>query len=175
MSIERQDFVLQSYLKTKEWARVKKIADEFQKQLNKPRLLAELKSRNVPGASSRAIQDLFKKEAEKLGFKHEAEKLFHAEYALALRPDYYKALGKTGILLEVERGKSIDNNMDLLDFWKTHICPEAHYLFLLVPVELKQSSSASTKKVFQSVKKRLEPFFETRNQTNVRGTCLFGY
>jgi len=39
-----------------------------------------------------------------------------------LRPDYFLKLDDTGILLEVERGKTTINNMDLLDFWKCHLC-----------------------------------------------------
>ena len=47
-------------------------------------------------------------------------------------------VGSSGILLEVERGKTTINNMDFLDFWKCHLCEHAHYLFLLVPQELRQ-------------------------------------
>ena len=36
-------------------------------------------------------------------------------YNSQLRPDYYKKLKKSGIILEVERGKTLKNNMDLLD------------------------------------------------------------
>ena len=35
--------------------------------------------------------------------------------------------------MEVERGKTVLNNMDLLDVWKCHICESANYLFLIVP------------------------------------------
>ena len=32
--------------------------------------------------------------------------------------------------MEVERGKTTTNNMDLLDIYKCHICEEANHLFL---------------------------------------------
>ena len=72
----------------------------------------------------------------------------------ALRPDYYCALGETGILIEVERGKT---NMDILDFWKCHICDRAEYLFLIVP-QARPSANGTVLRHFQQVKRRLGVF-----------------
>ena len=73
---------------------------------------------NTPGASSRVIQELFVPRAEDLGFSSERKGLFTKYKTSRLRPDFYKSLGRgAGILLEVERGKTTDNNMDLLDYW----------------------------------------------------------
>ncbi len=94
---------------------------------------------------------------------------------VGLRPDYYRPLGDTGIILEVERGKTTTNNMDLLDFWKCHLCGRAHYLFLLVPQELRHNPGMNPKREFQSVARRLSRFFEPGFHTNVRGLFLFGY
>lgn len=91
------------------------------------------------------------------------------------RPDYFMPLDGTGILLEVERGKTTIHNMDLLDFWKCHICASADYLFLLVPRELRQNETMSPRREYVTVAKRLATFFEAGNYTNVRGLCLFGY
>jgi hypothetical protein len=93
----------------------------------------------------------------------------------ALRPDYFLPLGDTGVLIEVERGKTTINNMDLLDFWKCHICAHAHYLILLVPTELRQNPTMSPRREFVTVRNRLASFFEDGNYTNVRGLFLFGY
>jgi hypothetical protein len=93
----------------------------------------------------------------------------------ALRPDYFKPVGKTGIILEVERGKTTINNMDLLDFWRCHICEHAAYLFLMVPTELRQNATMSPRREFVTVGKRLESFFVPGNYTNVRGVVLMGY
>ena len=85
------------------------------------------------------------------------------------------SIGDTGIILEVERGKTTINNMDLLDFWKCHICAHADYLILLVPEELRQNETMTARREFVSVRKRLATFFEPQNYTNVRGLFLFGY
>ena len=96
-------------------------------------------------------------------------------YESALRPDYFREIGGTGVILEVERGKTTINNMDLLDFWKCHICQHAHYLILLVPIELRQNETMSPRREFATVRNRLASFFEPGNYTNVRGLFLFGY
>ena len=62
---------------------------------------------------------------------------------------YYLDLDETGIILEVERGKTTINNMDLLDFWKCHICVHAHYLILVVPVELRQNPTMTPRNEFR--------------------------
>lgn len=92
-----------------------------------------------------------------------------------LRPDYFKKVNETGILFEVERGKTIHNNMDMLDLWKCHICEEADYLFLLVPTGLKQNPQARAQNTFKSVCKRLETFFIEGNYVNVKAVFIFGY
>ena len=65
----------------------------------------------------------------------------------------------SGILLEVERGKTTTNNMDLLDFWKCHLCRHADYLFLMVPQALRHNPTMTPKKEYNSVVKRLDTFF----------------
>ena len=78
-------------------------------------------------------------------------------------------------LLEVERGKTTINNMDLLDVWKCHSCRHANYLFLFVPRELRQNEHTAPRREFATVAKRLGTFFEPRNYTNVYALWLFGY
>ena len=92
-----------------------------------------------------------------------------------LRPDYYLKVENSGILLEVERGKTIMNNMDLLDLWKCHICKEADYLFLLVPSKLSHNSESNTYNTFKKVVDRVSPFFQENNYTNVKALFVFGY
>jgi hypothetical protein len=87
------------------------------------------------GGTSHAVDAILSPVASRLGFASQRTDLF-AGYPTRLRPDWYRPLGKEGtggILLEVERGKALTNNMDLLDLWKCHICREAHHLFLVVP------------------------------------------
>jgi hypothetical protein len=65
--------------------------------------------------------------------------------------------------------------MDFLDFWKCHLCESAHYLFLLAPKELRQNPTMAPRREYAAVVRRLAPFFQPRNYTNVRGLFVFGY
>ena len=86
--------------------------------------------------------------------------------------NYYKI----GIVRESdERGKTIANNMDLLDVWKTHICPEAKHLFLMIP-RIRVTGNQQEQKIFQSVEKRTGTFFnEQAHDIDVESVHLFGY
>ena len=127
------------------------------------------------GASSHSIQKAILAEMLELGFTSEKKLLFNEYKVGGLRPDYYKPLSKGGILFEVERGKTIANNMDLLDVWKTHICKEANHLFLLVP-NIRVSKNQNEAKIFPSVKNRIETFFnENISAIDVDSVHLFGY
>jgi hypothetical protein len=130
---------------------------------------------NQPSASSHAVQRVILPAATELGFISEERGLFQGSVR-GLRPDFYRKVGdSSGILLEVERGKTTTNNMDLLDFWKCHLCEQAHYLFLFVPCQLKHSEGSGIKREFENVRRRLGAFFLPGNATNVRGLFLFGY
>jgi hypothetical protein len=143
--------------------------------LNTEDALRSIATANRPGSSSQEIQGVFREFAHTLGFVNESRGLFEGYDTSALRPDYFLPLDGTGILLEVERGKTTINNMDLLDFWKCHLCTHAHYLFLVVPRALRQNPTMSPRNEFASVAKRLGTFFKPRNRTNVRGLYLYGY
>src|SRR5690348_4492686 len=97
---------------------------------------------NMPGRSSSEIQSIFSPLAKRIGFVDESKGLF-ANYANpAVRPDFYLPLKGSGILMEVERGKTTINNMDFLDFWKCHLCEHANYLLLAVPQILMQNTTS---------------------------------
>ncbi|PZC49362.1 MAG: hypothetical protein DK304_001304 [Chloroflexi bacterium] len=83
---------------------------------------------------------------------------------------------KTGIIIEVERGQTTQNNAALKDLWKVHICEEADYLFLLVPNILRQNESGKVNgRPYKETVNRLSTFFEKQNYTNARGVVIFGY
>lgn len=172
---ERLDFVQEGFANHPEWQEVRSVADEIVAYLKQPRTRARIKMVDVPGASSSTIQAVILDRAESLGFRNEAKGLFKSYPNNGLRPDYYRRVGDSGILLEVERGKTNINNMDFLDFWKCHICEHAHYLFLMVPVSLVQNSSGKSSKPFEATAKHLSSFFQPSNYTNVRGLVLIGY
>jgi len=174
LSIEFKKFVQDPFRDSSEWRQVEQIADQLRLELNSEDTLSRISEANRPGTSSAQVQAAFRPSAESLGFHSERKGLF-ADSITGLRPDYFRLLGDTGIILEVERGKTTTNNMDLLDFWKCHICGVAAYLFLLVPQALQHNPEMTPKKEFASVERRLAQFFEPNNYTNVRGLCLFGY
>jgi hypothetical protein len=157
-----------------EWRQVREVAENLLRELNSSSTQKGIRNANMPGTSSAQVQEAFRPAAEALGFRNEARGLF-AGSVPGLRPDYFLQLDGTGILLEVERGKTTTNNMDLLDFWKCHICAHAHYLFLLVPQLLQHNPEMKPKKEYEIVTRRLAQFFESGRYTNVRGLCLFGY
>jgi hypothetical protein len=149
---------------------------ELQQHLNTPEAQSAIAAVNVPRASSATIQATFERFAvDQLGFRSKARGLFDNYPTSQLRPDYYRPLGDTGILLEVERGKTTINNMDLLDFWKCHLCESANYLFLLVPLALRQNETGSARNEYATVVKRLGSFFLPTTYTNVRASFVFGY
>lgn len=173
--IEMRSFHVESIANSSELGEVDSIARRLLAHLNSPEALRSISTANRPGASSREIQNVFGEFAHTLGFMDESRGLFDSYETSALRPDYFLRLKDTGILLEVERGKTTINNMDLLDFWKCHLCTHAHYLFLVVPRALRQNPTMSPRNEFASVAKRLGTFFKPRNRTNVRGLFLYGY
>lgn len=174
MGIERQDWVQARYADSEEWREVLAIADSLADHLSEPATTELLRAANQPGNSSSLVQAVFLQEATRLGFRDESKGLF-ISYDSALRPDYFREVGDTGIIMEVERGKTTINNMDILDLWKCHICEHAHYLFLMVPAELRQNPTMSPRREFATVKRRLATFFVEGNYTNVRGLVLLGY
>ena len=174
MPVDLSKLVQRPFLDSNEWQIVERVADLLHAHLNTESAQTRLLNANRPGVSSAAVQDTFLSYATELGFESEKKGLFARE-DLALRPDYYLEIEKTGIILEVERGKTTINNMDLLDFWKCHMCGDANYLFLLVPKALRQNDKMSPRNEYATVGRRLEQFFRPSNYTNVRGLCLFGY
>lgn len=158
-----------------ELQRVFEIADSLHGHLNAAKTVKRIASVNTVGKASQEIQACIVDHAVSLGFQTEKRGLFSKYETANLRPDYYLKLGpKRGIILEVERGKTLANNMDLLDLWKSHICDEAHYLFLIVP-NLRPTQNGRATKVFPKVVERMAPFFVKENYVNVDGLFIFGY
>lgn len=175
MPIQFQKYV-QHHTDANEIVKVTRIADLLLNYLNQSEVQEAIATANRPGQSSIGIQRVLDEFAIDLGFRSEAKGLFANSSTIGLRPDYYlKISERTGILLEVERGKTTMNNMDLLDLWKCHICESAHYLFLLVPQGLRQNSKLLARNEFARVDRRLAPFFQPENYTNVLGLFLYGY
>jgi len=174
-TVELKAFHLPEMTGTAELAEVDAIARRLHAHLNSADALRRIEEANLPGKSSQEVQAVFRTFVQDLGFIDESRGLFEEYENSALRPDYFLRLRDTGILLEVERGKTTINNMDLLDFWKCHLCSHASYLFLVVPRTLRQNATMRPRNEFATVAKRLATFFTPRNRTNVRGLFLYGY
>jgi hypothetical protein len=127
------------------------------------------------GASSHKVQAVIIREMEEFGFQSEKKGLFANVDVSGIRPDYFKEIPGGGVLFEVERGKTLANNMDLLDVWKTHICTEARHLFLMVPL-IRVTKKGAQQRVFNTVEKRIGAFFaENVAPVDVDSVHLFGY
>jgi hypothetical protein len=169
-------FVQEPFRETPEFRQIEAVAEGLLRHMNEPAVLQAIQGENAPGRSSAGIQSVLLPFLRGQGFIDESKGLFQAYDTSAVRPDYFLRVGETGILLEVERGKTTINNMDFLDFWKCHLCEHAHYLFLLVPQELRQNErDGRPTRPYKAVVKRLGSFFVPRNHTNVRGLFVFGY
>ena len=127
------------------------------------------------GASSHTVQKSILGQMESLGFVSEKNGLFASYKVSGIRPDYFKSLDGGGILFEVERGKTIANNMDLLDVWKTHLCSDAKHLFLMVP-NIRVTEKGGSQKIFNTVENRIETFFLNDSKPiDVNSVHIFGY
>ena len=170
----RTIYAQKAYENGDETRAVQDISDQLLSHLNTDDARELMLRANMPEISSSEVQSTFLPFALGLGFTSEAKGLF-LEYENKLRPDYYRSVGGSGILLEVERGKTTTNNMDLLDFWKCHLCRHADYLFLMVPQALRHNPAMTPKKEYNAVVRRLDTFFVPGNETNVRAVHIFGY
>jgi hypothetical protein len=173
--VKLAQFVQGPYERDDAFLQVQALAHRLHRLMNQPEVALAIQAANQPGTSSGRVQDVLLGHLQGLGFSSEVKGLFSRYATSQLRPDYYLRVGDTGILLEIERGKTTINNMDILDFWKCHLCAEAHHLFLMVPQALVQNGTMRPRNEFESVRKRLSTFFEPQNYTNVISLFLFGY
>ena len=165
----------QENLNQRIYSEVKRIGDDLFNYCNTDFSRENFSKANSPNNSSAKVQDVFLDKALELGFQSEKQKLFNSIPTSNLRPDYYRQVESSGIIIEVERGKTIMNNMDMLDMWKCHLCDMANHLFLFVPSELQHNTTSKPYDCFRIVSNRMAPFFESNNYTNVHSLWIFGY
>ena len=175
MTVALHKYVQKEFKDTTQYAFVDKIASSLHEHLCKPDVYKKLCEANQPGNSSSKVQDVFLEHATQIGFKSEKKGLFSDVPTSGLRPDYFLGLNDTGIILEVERGKTIMNNMDLLDFWKCHICHHANNLFLMVPKQLTHNKNKKPYNTYNMCVDRMSPFFDEGKYTNVQSLFIYGY
>ncbi|PIT84887.1 hypothetical protein COU37_01355 [Candidatus Micrarchaeota archaeon CG10_big_fil_rev_8_21_14_0_10_45_29] len=131
---------------------------------------ANFHSANKLGENSKSVQNLLSPLCLKLGYRD--DEVIESVFG---RPDFSKLLEPfgEGIIIEVERGKTLDNNMDLLDLWKCHVSKPVNCLILVVPE--RKPTSKQMRPISKSVVSRLKQFFEEGNYTNARGLAVVSY
>ncbi|MEZ5093547.1 hypothetical protein [Nocardioides sp.] len=138
----------------------------------------EIGALHVHGAKSKALQDHFAVLLRReLGFREEVVLTQQTGFVTQARPDFVFALGDgRGVIAEVERGGTTTNNHDLKDVWKAHIAPDAHHLFLIVPVNNWKADGSPRERPFQIVSRRLGAFFgDPRREIDVLSAHVFAY
>lgn len=139
---------------------------------------SSISSAHVHGAGSADIQSIVARLlTQELEFGQEIVLTAETGYTTSVRPDFFYPLSAgRGVLAEVERGGTTTNNHDLKDFWKTHLAPDAHHLFLVVPISNWSASGRPRERPFRLVSRRLAAFFgDSRREVDVLSTHVFGY
>src|SRR5438067_8927731 len=102
MNIPYQVFHKRVIRLEKEFRQASSIAVQLADYLSLTKVRREIRKHHKPHASSHEIQAIIKKEVELLGFQSEKRGLFSSYPVAALRPDFYRPVGRSGIILEVE-------------------------------------------------------------------------
>jgi hypothetical protein len=109
---------------------IEALAESFTKPMRRGRCLTQLLPPTSSARMARASRPSSPPVLLGRGFQFEKTGLFNDVEVPGLRPDlFHSALGIIG---EFERGGTLTNNRDLLDFYKVHVCAEARHLFLFV-------------------------------------------
>jgi hypothetical protein len=140
--------------------------------------LDAIASVHVHNAQSKAVQHIVAELLRvELGFGEEVVIKPDDGFVTQARPDFYFELAQgRGVLAEVERGGTTNNNHDLKDVWKAHISPNAHHLFLVVPLANWNERGGVRERPFLRVGRRLGAFFgDPRREIDVLSLHLFGY
>ncbi len=161
---ERRDLVI-----------VNRVAEDLRRDLDTTE--DEIVDAHVFGAQSAVIQRLVAALLTEVGFREEVVLTPQDGFVTRARPDFVYSLGEgRGVLAEVERGGTVNNNHDLKDLWKTHIASEAQHLFLIVPVSNWSESGKAREKPFKRVVHRFASFFgDPRREIDVVSCHVFGY
>ena len=178
MPIEQRSFV-RSALSEEERSEVDRVADLA------AHLCQELTAReaainraHVVNASSAAIQAIVAEVlTDELGFVEKVVLTPQDGLVTRARPDFVFPLGPgRGVMAEVERGGTVNNNHDLKDMWKAHIAEDVQHLRLLVPNSNWTRLGGPREKPFPRVINRVGAFFGTkRREVDVLSAHVFGY
>lgn len=133
---------------------------------------------HVVHAQSKAIQDIVAEVlTDELGFRQEVVLTPQDGIVTRARPDFVFPLSPgRGVMAEVERGGTVNNNHDLKDMWKAHIAQDIQHLFLVVPNSNWTGVGGAREKPYPRVLNRIGAFFGTpRREVDVLSAHVFGY
>ena len=155
------------------------VVDEYAGRLRAhlERNFAAIDGAHVYNAQSAEIQRLVGEMLGEVGFREEVVLTPERGFVTQARPDFFFRLSDgRGIIAEVERGGTVNNNHDLKDIWKTHIAQDAQHLFLIVPNCNFKSDGSPREKPFVRVVHRAASFFgEPRRELDIVSLHVFGY
>lgn len=138
----------------------------------------DIDTAHVHGAQSGAIQSIVANLLrDQLGFSEEIVLTEQDGFVTNARPDFiYRLSEQRGILAEVERGGTVNNNHDLKDLWKAHVASDAQHLFLIVPHANWTPDGSVRERPFLRVSNRLAAFFgDQRRELDLVSLHIFGY
>lgn len=139
---------------------------------------AAINQAHVVNAQSAAIQAIVAEVlTDELGFGQEVVLTPQDGIVTRARPDFVFQLSPgRGVMAEVERGGTVNNNHDLKDMWKAHIAQDIQHLFLVVPNSNWKGTGGAREKPYPRVLNRVGAFFGSpRREVDVLSAHVFGY
>ncbi|NYF98092.1 hypothetical protein [Janibacter cremeus] len=178
MPVEMRSFVrsTMSAVEREEVERVTVLAEQLRSHMQDRE--QAINQAHVVGAQSSAIQAIVSEVLkDELGFGEEVVLTPQDGIVTRARPDFVFSLGQgRGVMAEVERGGTVNNNHDLKDMWKAHIATDIQHLFLIVPNSNWTRLGAPREKPFPRVCNRIGAFFgNQRRGVDVLTTHVYGY
>lgn len=137
----------------------------------------EINRAHVVGAQSAVIQAIVGATLRDIGFGEEVVLTPQDGLVTRSRPDFVLPLGPgRGVMAEVERGGTVNNNHDLKDMWKAHIAIDIQHLVLVVPNLNWKTDGAARERPFPRVCSRVGAFFgDSRREVDVLSAHVIGY
>ena len=138
---------------------------------------ADIDEAHVFAAQSARIQELVGRLLTRVGFVEELVLKPDEGFVTRARPDFFFELGEgRGVIAEVERGGTVDNNHDLKDLWKAHVAVNVQHLFLVVPNCNFKADGSPREKPYLRVSGRMSSFFgDPRREIDLVSLHVFGY
>lgn len=111
-----------------------------------------------------------------MGFGEEVVQTPERGFATPARPDFFRLGVGRGIIAEVERGCTVNNNHHLEDIWKAHAARDAQLLVLIAPSYNFKVEGSPREKLFVRVVHGAVSFFgDPRRELDIVRLHVFGY